>query len=74
MIMNPSPSRLTMMETALRRKTVYVDGESLELWSPQTADFSCRPDDVKFYIASERWDLVFNALCYLAGAVHEGIA
>jgi hypothetical protein len=29
---------------------------------------------VKYYIASERWDLVFNALCYLAGAVEEGAA
>jgi len=62
------------MEPALQRKTVYVDGESLELWSPPNAAFSCRPDDVRFYIASERWDLVFNALCYLAGAVEEGIA
>jgi hypothetical protein len=62
------------MHAALQRKTVYVDGESVELWSPPHADFSCRPDDVKYYIASERWDLVFNALCYLAGAVEEGAA
>jgi len=62
------------MEAALQRKMVYLDGESLELWSPRTANFSCRPDDVKVYIASERWDLVFNALCYLAGAVEEGVA
>jgi hypothetical protein len=62
------------MEASLQRKTVYIDGESLELWGPSGADFSCRPDDVRYYIASERWDLVFNALCYLAGAVQEGAA
>ena len=62
------------MEAALERKTVYVDGQSLELWSEPTADFSCRPEDLRCFIAHERWDLVFNALCYLGGAVEEGIA
>ncbi|MGH6894668.1 MAG: hypothetical protein ACREEP_20670, partial [Dongiaceae bacterium] len=64
----------TAMEAMLQRKTVYVDGQSLELWSPPTADFSCRPQDLRSYVTSERWDLVFNALCYLAGAVEEGLA
>ena len=62
------------MQAQLQRKTVYVDGESLELWSPPSADFSCRPDDIRDYVAAQRWDLVFNALCYLAGAVEEGLA
>ena len=62
------------MEALMQRKTLLIDGESLELWTPASADFSCRPDDVRYYIASERWDLVFNALCYLAGTVQEGSA
>jgi len=62
------------METQFNRKTVCIEGESLELWSPTSFEFSCQPDDIRRYIAGRRWDLVFNALCYLAGAVEEGAA
>jgi hypothetical protein len=62
------------MQALLERKTVVVDGESLELWAPPVADFSCLPDDLRSYMASGRWDLVFNALYYLADAVPEGLA
>lgn len=56
----------------IRRSTVFVEGKSLELWSLPTGDFSCQPEYIRQYIAGERWDLVFNALYYLAGAVDEG--
>jgi hypothetical protein len=59
---------------ALQQQNVLVEGESLELWTQPSNDFSCHPDDIQHYITVERWDLVFNALCYLAGAVEEGLA
>ena len=62
------------MQALLERKTVVVDGESLELWAPEVADFSCLPDDLRVYMTTGRWDLVFNALYYLADAVPEGQA
>ena len=62
------------MHTTLQRKTVFVDGESLELWTPPVAGFSCLPEDLRAYMSSDRWDLVFNALYYLADAVPEGLA
>ena len=62
------------MEARLERSTVEIGGESLEMWSPEIADFSCRPEDIRRYIEDDRWDLVFNALCYLTGAVEEGAA
>ena len=62
------------MRAMLQRKTVFVDGESLELWTPPVADFSCLPDDLRGYMTTGRWDLVFNALYYLADAVPEGRA
>jgi hypothetical protein len=62
------------MQAPLTWRTVYVDGESLELCSPTSVDFSCQPDDIRRYIEGERWDLVFNALCYLTGTVEEGAA
>ena len=62
------------MHAMLERKTVVVDGESLEMWAPPVSDFSCLPDDLRTYMTRGRWDLVFNALCYLAGAVEEGVA
>jgi hypothetical protein len=36
--------------------------------------FSCRPDDIRRYMDQDRWDLVFNAIVYLVGAVDEGTA
>ena len=62
------------MTTTLQQQTMYVEGELLELWRQPAGDFSCHPDDIRRYIGVERWDLVFNALCYLAGAVEEGLA
>lgn len=62
------------MQAMLERKTVVVDGESLEMWAPPVSDFSCLPDDLRTYMTRGRWDLVFNALCYLADAVPEGCA
>jgi hypothetical protein len=62
------------METALTRRTFYFDGEPVELWSSTVPEFSCRADDLRHYIDSGRWDLVFNALCYLTGVVEEGSA
>jgi len=65
---------LSMERTPLERNTVVIDGQSLELWAPRVADFSCMPDDLRDYMERGRWDLVFNALCYLADAVPEGVA
>ncbi len=55
-------------------KTFYCDGERIELWSTPAVDFSCAPRDLRRYMETERWDLVFNALCHLAGVVDEGSA
>ena len=62
------------MHAMLERKTVMIDGEAFEMWAPPVADFSCLPDDLRGYMSTGRWDLVFNALCYLADAVPEGRA
>ena len=62
------------MQATLERKTVMVDGESLEMWAPPVSDFSCLPDDLRVYMTTGRWDLVFIALYYLADAVPEGQA
>ncbi len=62
------------MQALLERKTVVIDGESFEMWAPQVPAFSCLPDDLRGYMESGRWDLVFNALYYLADAVPEGSA
>jgi hypothetical protein len=69
----PMPA-LSMQRSIMERNTVVIDGQSLELWAPTVADFSCKPDDLRGYMASGRWDLVFNALYYLADAVPEGQA
>jgi hypothetical protein len=63
-----------MMDVRIERRTFYVEGQSLELWSVPSADFSCQPEDIRDYIAGQRWDLVYNALYHLAGAVEEGLA
>jgi hypothetical protein len=62
------------MDTSLSQRTLYVEGQPIELWSSTLAEFSCRPDDLRRYIDGGRWDLVFNALCYLTGAIEEGSA
>lgn len=62
------------MQALLERKTVMIDGEAFEMWAPPVPDFSCLPDDLRGYMTTGRWDLVFNALCYLADAVPEGSA
>ena len=36
--------------------------------------FPCEPEDLSGYIQRGRWDLVFNALCFLAGTTEEGCA
>jgi len=69
----PMPA-LSMERSTMECNTVVIDGQSLELWAPPVADFSCMPDDLRGYMASGRWDLVFNALYYLADAVPEGLA
>jgi len=48
------------MHAMLERKTVVVDGESLEMWAPPVSDFSCLPDDLRTYMMRGRWDLVFQ--------------
>jgi hypothetical protein len=48
--------------------------DPVQLLRPLSPDFSCRPADIRSYMDRGRWDLVFNALCYLAGAVEEGAA
>lgn len=62
------------MQAMLEHKTVMIDGEAFEMWAPLVPDFSCLPDDLRDYMTTGRWDLVFNALCYLADAVPEGHA
>jgi hypothetical protein len=62
------------MQATLKCKTIVVDGQSLEMWAPPVSAFSCLPDDLRGYMTTGRWDLVFNALYYLADAVHEGRA
>jgi hypothetical protein len=62
------------MESVSMMKTFYRDGERVELWSTPSSEFSCAPGDLRHYMEIERWDLVFNALCHLAGVVDEGSA
>ena len=62
------------MEPSLTQRTYYVEGQPIELWTSPLSEFSCRPDDLRRYIDGGRWDLVFNALCYLTGAIEEGSA
>ena len=62
------------MDPMSMTKTFYCDGARIELWSGPASDFSCAPHDLKRYMEIERWDLVFNALYHLAGAVDEGSA
>lgn len=52
-------------------RKVYCDGEQIELWSSPRSEFSCSPNDLRRYMDNERWDLVFNALYHLSGAVEE---
>lgn len=62
------------MAQQLTTRTFYCDGEPLELWSSSVGEFSCAPWDLRRYMENERWDLVFNALVHLSGAVDEGSA
>jgi len=62
------------MHPGWEQRNFFVDGSEIQLWSAPVSDFSCRPDAIRSYIDGERWDLVFNALYYLSGAVEEGIA
>lgn len=62
------------MDASISQRTIYVEGEAFELWSSTLPDFSCSPVEVRRYIDEGRWDLVFNALCYLTGVVQEGSA
>jgi hypothetical protein len=62
------------MDASLTQRTFYSQGEPIELWTSPLPEFSCRPDDLRRYIDHGRWDLVFNALCYLTGAIEEGTA
>ncbi len=62
------------MDASISQRTIYVDGEPFELWTSPQPDFSCSPGEIRNYIDRGRWDLVFNALCYLTGAIEEGAA
>lgn len=62
------------MAPQLTTRTFYCDGEPFELWSGPVSEFSCAPRDLRRYMEIERWDLVFNALVHLSGAVDEGSA
>ncbi len=62
------------MNASRTQRTYYLEGEPIELWTSTLPEFSCRPDDLRRYIDRGRWDLVFNALCYLTGAIEEGSA
>lgn len=62
------------MDASLTQRTYFVEGQPLELWTSALPEFSCKPDDLRRYIDGGRWDLVFNALCYLTGAIEEGTA
>lgn len=51
------------------------DPQSIQPWMMiLNPGFSCRPDDIRRYMDHDRWDLVFNAIVYLVGAVDEGSA
>ena len=62
------------MDASLAHRTEYVENEPLELWNSILPEFTCRPDDLRRYMERDRWDLVFNALCYLTGSIAEGLA
>ncbi len=62
------------MESSLTRSLLLDTEEPLEIWNCPNVTFSCQPEDIRVYVQAERWDLVFNALCYLAGVVDEGLA
>jgi hypothetical protein len=62
------------MNASSPQRMYYLEEEPIELWTSTLPEFSCRPDDLRRYIDRGRWDLVFNALCYLTGAIEEGSA
>ncbi len=62
------------MGVPLGQCSVGCAGELFERWSLIVPEFSCRPDDLRHYLEAGRWDLVFNAICYLTGVVEEGSA
>jgi hypothetical protein len=64
---------MSTMEAEMPLRPVE-DPKSLQPWMILNPGFSCRPDDIRRYMDHGRWDLVFNAIVYLAGAVDEGSA
>lgn len=62
------------MEHLIAQRMFEVYGDANDARSDVPLDFSWRPDDIRRYMDQGRWDLVFNALCYLTGATEEGSA
>ena len=62
------------MDIVASEPTFFFDEDPCRPWSSPKSAFSCEPEDLSRYMERGRWDLVFNALCYLAGAIEEGHA
>jgi hypothetical protein len=62
------------MDIAASGATFFFEEDPCRPWSSPKSAFSCEPEDLSRYMEHGRWDLVFNALCYLAGAIEEGTA
>jgi hypothetical protein len=62
------------MDSVASDPTLFFDEDPYSPWSSPRSAFSCEPEDLSRYMERGRWDLVFNALCYLAGVIEEGHA
>jgi len=62
------------MDSVASDPNLFFDEDPCRPWSSPQSAFSCEPQDLSRYMERGRWDLVFNALCYLAGVIEEGHA
>ena len=62
------------MDSVASGPTQLFDEDPYSPWTSPRSAFACAPEDLSRYMERGRWDLVFNALCYLAGVIEEGHA
>ena len=62
------------MSTRIVQQTFGLHDEAMDSWRWVPPEFAWQPDDIGRYIDQGRWDLVYNALCFLTGVTEEGTA
>ena len=62
------------MSAWIAQQTFGHQDETMDSWRWLPAEFAWQPDDIRRYIDQGRWDLVYNALCFLTGVMEEGTA